>query len=49
MLFIVCDGGYIFMGGNKFCSDEYLIGYISDRGNIRDINEDYIDYYENDK
>jgi PPM family protein phosphatase len=49
MLFIVCDGGYIFMGGNKFCSDEYLVGYISDRGNIRDINEDYIDYYENDK
>ncbi|QGU95251.1 Stp1/IreP family PP2C-type Ser/Thr phosphatase [Clostridium bovifaecis] len=37
------------MGGNKTCSDEYLVGYLSDKGNIREVNEDYIGCYEDNK
>lgn len=37
------------MGGNKTYSGGCLVGYLSDKGNIRDVNEDYIGYYEDDK
>lgn len=42
------DGGYTFMEGNKAYSEDYSVGYISDKGNVREINEDYIDYFQND-
>lgn len=34
------------MGANETCIKGFLVGGLSDVGNIRDINEDYIGYYE---
>lgn len=36
------------MGVNEACADKYIVGALTDVGNVRDINEDYIGYYHND-
>lgn len=34
---------------NRDYSNKYSVGFASDKGNVREVNEDYIGYYENDK
>lgn len=36
------------MDANKIYEVSSSVGYLSDRGNVREINEDYIDFYEDD-
>lgn len=36
------------MGGNKVSSKDNSVGYLSDKGNVREVNEDYVGYYEDD-
>jgi protein phosphatase len=42
----VCDGGDIYMGAKETYIKKFLVGGLSDVGNIRNINEDYIGYHE---
>lgn len=34
------------MDVNKIYEVSSSVGYLSDKGNIREINEDYLDFYE---
>ncbi|MCY6372362.1 Stp1/IreP family PP2C-type Ser/Thr phosphatase [Clostridium ganghwense] len=37
------------MGFNRMCQENCSVGYLSDKGNIREINEDYLGFYEDHK
>jgi len=45
----VCDGGYIHMSSNKSYTERLCVGFLSDVGNVREINEDFIGKYEDDE
>lgn len=45
----MCDGGYIHMSSNKSYTERLCVGFLSDVGNVREINEDFIGKYEDDE
>ncbi|MCD3201645.1 Stp1/IreP family PP2C-type Ser/Thr phosphatase [Clostridium botulinum C/D] len=45
----MCDGGYIHMSSNKSYTERLCVGFLSDVGNVREVNEDSIGKYEDDE